>query len=661
MPALEFRQQDFLDFQRSIYSIDSLFTEYFIVQEADLLEESDFTTEKAVSPISTFFLLEIDKASLGISNNISIMDEFVTFEDIEVQKWTQEDELLNNEKEFLDFEEFDLLEYLLNPCLPMECPELQVLSSNFFEEIDFIGDIEDSEIREVLFFRTQTSDCASVSSRSIILYEEFQFIDVEPFRFSQVFCDIATVEKVEKLEEMFSEATKLGSFDKLIVSDELTLVDDSFKSVPVPILSNSQNIGSLQSFVDESLNKLELEASSMFDGLYLDWHVLEEDNCNYNKYLSCWKMLEEMEIYSIGSLNIFDNGIVFDFVLSDGTSNKPTSGESKEVLNVDSHPLTVSPITLSRVVSGELLNNDQSERSNAEISSDNGAEVSESADSWPQFNDPDFFLCSHERTRGIQCENINLPLHSHEVFPVGSSTDNMDSYATMEVALQQGIVKMYKIKLSDEILGIIDHFRRSFLAILENNVIVVENQYPSQRLDDISFLRLPKEKLMDQIMKGEAPRTDSVHTDENFISLVALCAIKQMAWYLCYYGFHATYLYTNKLTQSLQSLKYRLSFLQSLIGNVFAKAEKEIIKFHPSLSVIKELLLSNISKRGKKLLIVADQIFWWLLKRLLTSMKIYYDHPQNSWRNTDGQDQCYHFSDAATVKFQSDCCLVSHE
>lgn len=658
MPAFELRQQEFLDMQHSIYAVDSLLTDYFVEQKADILEDSGFTSEKVGSSLhDTFFILEIDEASLGISNNILIMDELISFEDIESEKCTQEDELMITENG--SFREFDLLVHLSNHCLPIQSPELQVPFSNYFEIIDLIDDSEDSLIRHVMSSYLQTTDHISVSPRSRFLYEEFQFIDPEQCSVSQLFCDLATEGEVEALDELFGEATTFRSFDELIVLHELTLMDDSFKSLPAPVLSNSQNIGSLLSFVEENLNELELESSSMFDGLYLDWHILEEDNCNSKKHFCCWEMLQEIDMYSISSsLNTFDNEtMAFNFLLSDDTFDKPNTGESKEVLNI-SHGLPVAPLSVSRVASEKLVNNYGSKAASAEKLSEFNAEVSESVESLTQFNDANIFVNPGNCTRGELSNNSNL---SPDAFPVNSSSGIMDSNAITEVTLRQSNVKMYKIKLSDEIVRLVDHFKRIFLDILENNKKLVDNHYPSLGMDDISLLRIPKEKLMHQIMKAGVPGSGLPDDDESIISLVTLWAIKQMTSYLCYYGVHTTYLYIMKLTKSMECLKCKLNSIQSLIGNISLKAERDITKFHPSLSVIKELLQSKIVDGGKKFLIVADHVFWWPLKKLLTSMNICYDQPQTSRKNKDQQDEFNDISDATSIIFQSYCCLVSHE
>lgn len=659
MPAFELRQEEFLDMQHSIYTIDSLSTDYFVEKKADILEDSGFTSEKVGSSHhDTFFILEIDEASLGISNNISIMDDLISFEDIESEKCTQEDELLMNYVNG-SFRDFDLLAHLSNHCLAIQLPELQVLFSNYFEEIAFIDDTEDSQITHVVSSYLQTTDHISVGPRSKFPYEDFQFIDPEQCSFSQLFCDLATEGEVEAVKELFGEATKFRSFDELIVLHELTLMDDSFKSLPAPVLSNSQNNGSLLSIVEENLNELELESSSMFDGLYLDWHILEEDNGNSKKHFFCWKMLQEIEMHSISSsLNTFDNEMMaFNFLLSDDTFDKPNTEESKEVLNI-SHGLPLAPMSVSRVASGKLVNNCGSKAASAEKLSEVSAEVSESVESLTQFNDANLFVNPGNCTRGELSKDSNL---LHDVFPVYSSSAIMDSIATTEVTLQQSNVKMYKIKLSDEILKLIDHFKRSFLNILENNKKLVDNHYPSLGMDDISLLRIPKEKLMHQIMKAGVLGTVLADDDESIISLVTLWAIKQMTLYLCHYGVHTTYLYIMKLINSMECLKCRLNSIQSLIGNICLEAERDITKFHPSLSVIKELLQSNIVDGGKKILIVADQVFWWPLKQLLTSMNIYYDQPQTSRKNKDQQNEFNDISDATSIIFQSDCCLVSHE
>ncbi|KAJ0099162.1 hypothetical protein Patl1_20117 [Pistacia atlantica] len=137
-----------------------------------------------------------------------------------------------------------------------------------------------------------------------------------------------------------------------------------------------------------------------------------------------------------------------------------------------------------------------------------------------------------------------------------------------------------------------------------------------------------------------------------------------MAWYICFYGIHTARLYVDKLCKSLDCMKSRLGFLQSFIVEADGKVDEETTRSHPSLLVIQEILHSNTSQSNLKVLILADQVFWWSLKRLVVSMGLSCNELQNFYTHVD-QPDALHDSGSKKSKMDgllnSDCLLVSHE
>ena len=100
--------------------------------------------------------------------------------------------------------------------------------------------------------------------------------------------------------------------------------------------------------------------------------------------------------------------------------------------------------------------------------------------------------------------------------------------------------------------------------------------------DYLKLLGLQKHKLIEY------------HINGNQMAFVVLCAIKQAAWYLCFYGLHPAFLYLDKLCQNLEYLKSKLGFLQSLIKDEKGKVDNNVTMAHPSLTIVKEILQSYI-------------------------------------------------------------------
>ncbi|KAJ7974201.1 Protein SHORTAGE IN CHIASMATA 1 [Quillaja saponaria] len=84
---------------------------------------------------------------------------------------------------------------------------------------------------------------------------------------------------------------------------------------------------------------------------------------------------------------------------------------------------------------------------------------------------------------------------------------------------------------------------------------------------------------------------------------------------------------------------------------------------HPSLTVIKEILQSNIKRSSLKALIVAEKFFWWSLKSLLLSLGLSFNEIKNFHANQP--DLCNNTVEFRNAEMKdllaSDCLLVSPE
>ncbi|CAL5364370.1 unnamed protein product [Camellia sinensis] len=655
-----------IEILESFYSVDDITPEYCMGKKAFLLEDAASDYDQIHLNASTFPLLEVDEISLGIFSSISMEEEFLLLENIEPQVCPQRGEVIVDGKELLGSLDIDILEYLADHCLSKQCFESVPPCSNFCLETELISVLELSFIEGKSAFHGGIPDDNSIWSVSPVNFEEFQFLEFDSYQFLEVFFNSVTVCEAETCEQMFLEDSNIRNFNELIVSHELTLVDESFKSLPIPILSENEKIRSAFVFVEEMLVALKPQPSSASDGIYLDWHFLEEDYRNCEKYSSCWKQVLEINNYILNSdMKCLNDGIlILDIVFSGDTPNGANIEDNKETLNILSGGISTVSVCLNDYASGKLLNDGCQKHGNGEVLSDiNADRVSTLGESIAPFNDLSFSFNPREvMTRGNSKPAVKA-FDGNTMFPAVSSTDQIAPGATTTVQFQQWEVKLHQVKLSDNILELIDNFQKNYLAILKSDIELTKIQHSCLDMNDTELLRLPTEKLMDCIKKANFRGTSLAHGDDSTMALVTLCAIKQMAWYLCYYGIHTTYLYVDKLCRTLDWLKSKISFLQTIIEDMHGKAERDITASHPSLSVIQAILQSNINDYSLKVLIVADQVFWWPLKRLLTSMQISYNEQQSFFTHSSKKDLCYSnkFIDTKADVLHSDCCLISND
>ncbi|KAI3705790.1 hypothetical protein L1987_76032 [Smallanthus sonchifolius] len=361
-----FEVQKLMDIYKSIFYVEDICLETQEEHRSDLFEDVSLVKGQISSDLRTFPLLEVDETSLGI-NSYKSEDRHVIFESNELQQLMHKDELTCDLTELLLSTEFDLLELILNhPSL--ECHTCEVLCVNFAPQ-DIINTIE--------------------NPFSPLAFEQQEFFDINTSHFSQVCFDSEVTSEVEHCEEMFGDTT-LYTFNDLIVTHELILRDDSFKSLPVPIISDHAKIFSVQTIVEEILLKLKLEPSSTSDDIYLDWHILDEDISSH-KLCTFLKVFEDIETYCINTdVNSCDSQmLILEFVLSDAYSNEQKTEEKTEVLNIERCGILKEPVRHDEIASSEICKKMTSGESLVNNKVNKAHQIVESM---TQFDDLDFFL-----------------------------------------------------------------------------------------------------------------------------------------------------------------------------------------------------------------------------------------------------------------------------
>ncbi|KAL4557097.1 hypothetical protein LXL04_035267 [Taraxacum kok-saghyz] len=399
MDLLDFSHEvhKLVDIQKSIFHVEDYHPEFQEDHRSDIIDNGSLIQGQISSNFRTFPLLEIDETSMGIDSYIP-EDKHIIFESIEPQQWIQKDELSFDDNEHFLSKKFNILEHLLNHP-PIPCHQIEVLCVN--SDPEYI-------ITAIDYF-----------TLSPLVFEPPKFLNTNTSHFSQVFSDTQPINETEDCEEMFSDTTST-TFNDLIVKHELILRDDSFKSLPVPIFPDHENILSVQLIVEEIFLKLKLQPSSTSDDIYLDWHLLEEDTSSPN---ICMKMLEDVDTYCVDAdMKSCDSEIlILEFVLFDGCSNEEKCKEKTEVLHLMDCVGTCSSKLngiCKKMEIGEALVDNKVIRDH------------HLAESMPQFDDLDFFLNSFEGNLVNKQKAADKKLEMDHPIPVVSAKRPIDTHET---------------------------------------------------------------------------------------------------------------------------------------------------------------------------------------------------------------------------------------
>ncbi|TYI53067.1 hypothetical protein E1A91_D12G292600v1, partial [Gossypium mustelinum] len=650
-PILQFPDK----IQESVYSVEDVISECNREQNIYMLEEDSSFGGRELLQHSIFPILEVDEISLCIMTSHSIDDVLPTaFESIESQLWTQENDVLTDSKELLGSIGNDILKFLSDLCLVEKYPEPELAFPEMFLDVNIICMVETPQADGNSELVMAKQDTGYLFPTNLVIFEEFQIFYVDSSQNFDVFLNRQITHEPEACNHMFKEDLNFKSFSELVVSHELVLVDETFKSLPIPVLSDHGRLRLPCTVIEELLSDLKPLPLSASDGIYLDWYILEDDKCSSKVHALFQNMMEEIDASSIDFEQESFEGrkLVSDFIFSDDALTGSATEQYEEVPNVTFDRVPMLNDNLMAVASNKLQDNGFPKPGNSkQLAEKDDKRASLIFKTMSQFNDLAFFLNHQKSSTRDNAGPAAMSFNPRAELPNVSSGHSVEACASTGLLLQQWDIMVYNIKLPDDILALIENFEKCYLAILQNETELIsflgEDRY--------ELLSLPKKKLMDCIKKKMARRNTS-HGDEDIMAFVTLCAIKQMAWYMCFYGINAAHLYVDKLCRSLGCINSRLSFLHSLIEDARGKVDKEITTSHPSLCVIRGILQSKTSSSNSKVLILAEQVFWWSLKSLLMSMGL-------SWNELSSF--CTNANPSGAYKMDSqlisNCWLVSQE
>ncbi|VFQ99636.1 unnamed protein product [Cuscuta campestris] len=145
---------------------------------------------------------------------------------------------------------------------------------------------------------------------------------------------LPTFEEKKMEEEIPEEAMIVRSFYELIVREELTMTDSFFKSLPVPVCLDHERSRSLHSYVEEILVGLDSKQLFASDGLYLDWHILEEVNscCNEDSLFS--KLLGDAYTIDTALESGDSEMLLYKFIFSGDSPKASKKDASEETLHI---------------------------------------------------------------------------------------------------------------------------------------------------------------------------------------------------------------------------------------------------------------------------------------------------------------------------------------
>ncbi|CAL4967998.1 unnamed protein product [Urochloa decumbens] len=507
--------------------------------------------------------------------------------------------------EFLRSRDMDMLAFVCEDAPRVEYQVDKPITAKDVAEMDLVR-INDNillEKKSALYPLKPDGTCSDLPCS--ILLEEVEIID---FPSDDAFKMLVQSEaEMNTSDEIFKDDfDQARRFYESVVSSELALVDDKFKSLPTPILTDDKTVRSMLPSIEEVLRSLKPLPLSAADGIYLDWHLLSEGPCTRESCSTHASMIEEVKSCSLSTeLQISCQqtpALAIDFL--------EDYQRSAKLQHEDKHNKIYVPEPISHDPSAKLetarykQESDVTGHSHMEKSSEKASTLFESMSQSSELN---YYLNFKSGTNKVR-NNGNVP--------TSDTPPSKQQAVPFSVRPKvDKLIEIHPVSLSDLIRGLIKDIHVNYTSAL------YESTYFSHSLTDGQGLSISKQKLL-ELITGECSEGLNNHCkNEDKMEIIVLYALKQVAYYLCFFGVHAAYLYIGNLTASFQNIPERLRNIQCCIGEARLKAEKELFESHPSLSDIEAILRSN-TQIGQKILIVSDRAFWLPLGQKLTAMKM---------------------------------------
>ncbi|KAL5994438.1 hypothetical protein ACLOJK_024488 [Asimina triloba] len=615
---------------------------------------------------SSLLNFEISEIGLEPYSFVSREDEFHSIlSSVEKRHWADKDDLMVDCKELLVPPNIDMLLLLGHDPSTLSL-EPQPICLHSLIGMNFVSIKDGMDLTKPSAISLTTSeDCFFMES--VIHFHEVEILDLEHPQSFQVFDSVEAASQSEMSRQILQEdASYIGSFYESIVNNELALVDDKFKSLPVPVLCDEKEKMYSSATFEDILDRVKMYPSSAGDGIYLDWHLLQVDTCNNDMCSTLQNLLERVDTYAIASnLKSMTDWLTNEFVFYDPSSDELNSKKLKETLTEVPAAVSVVNDALIEKTRGQLLKDENQKNKYGEPElAVNCEKVSMLIESMSQFNDLNFFLKARKQTAGRNTVDAIQDKSDKKIPATASCRGPLMTGSSSDIEFQLGDVEIHEVELSDHILSLIENIQKSFSAILKTDSDLKVDNFIFKFEDNSKLLSVPKKRLMNLIKEKSTQRITSSNEDGSLMAYIALYAIKQMVYYLCFYGIDSAYLYISNLSQSLRNMKSKLNHLLSLIEEANWKAEEGIIETHPSLFVVEEILGLNTSQRVRKVLVIAEKVFWRPLERKLNKMNISFYKVKNVSSCVNQPEILYtdeFLKSLQNALLQSDCIVISHE
>ncbi|KNA23925.1 hypothetical protein SOVF_019670 isoform C [Spinacia oleracea] len=419
------------DVKDHVESVETICLEYDMVPKLQTPDEVDLLPNTNHHLGTTLPLLEVEE--IGPADFPCFCPESL-FATIEEQHSVCSVDLERSCQDLLVSVEIDILEHISDSHSSKLPLELCYTSPSMTSDIDLIQVIE-------IPYTEKNTDAGASSFVDTFLFEEFKMLDSDSFDIFETHAIFQTTEETE-LCNMFPEDLPLRSFEELIVSRELAIIDGTFTSLSVPDLVDDEKIWSLHFIFDKILTELEPVPLSTSDEIYLDWHLLGRGECNSYVNAAIEKVFDDIDCYTMDPNLKSDDGnmLVLEFLFSDGPSDGLHMMENKvmmpsgvsctekhlfnevvsrEFLDEDCQIIenigNLTNADFEKFSSGKLYNVDCEIVENAGVCNVDLHKLDSVAGSMPQFNDLDFFLNPRNAMGGMRTGNKVKPLDAKSI------------------------------------------------------------------------------------------------------------------------------------------------------------------------------------------------------------------------------------------------------